>query len=190
MRLHPARSLRTALARAESDTFTYPDVGATAGDLPAGYHHLHHRVRVGAGPDALDRAEAALTTWHAQSGSGLVVAADGPVAEGRTVVLGLGRPLSLVIPCRVVWTLHEPDRRGFAYGTLPGHPESGEESFVLTPDDDGSVWLTITAFTNPGNALVRALGPGGRAIQTFFVRRYGAAIRRSVSSEPGTSSPR
>lgn len=28
--------------------------------------------------------------------------------------------------------IDEPDRQGFAYGTLPGHPESGIEQFTLT----------------------------------------------------------
>ena len=39
----------------------------------------------------------------------------------------------LQAPCRVVYVIDEPDIRGFAYGTLPGHPESGEERFVGAP---------------------------------------------------------
>ncbi len=30
-------------------------------------------------------------------------------------------------PCRVVYEVERPDARGFAYGTLPGHPATGEE---------------------------------------------------------------
>jgi len=185
VRARPTRALSAELSRAGAAALTYPDVGATAaaiaGDLPGGYHHLRHRMALGSGPEMLDRAEAALLQWRAQSGAGLAVAAAGPVAPDRTVVLGLGRPLALVIPCRVVWTLHEEHRRGFAYGTLPGHPESGEESFVLAPDADGVVWLTISAFTRPGNLAVRLLGPAGRTIQRYYVSRYARAIRRAVS---------
>ncbi len=182
MRVRPTRALPAELRRAAPAALTYPDVGATAGDLPTGYQHLRHRLLLGHGSAVLDRAEVALLQWEAQSGAGLIVEADGPVEPDRTVVLGLGRPLSLVIPCRVVWTLHTERRRGFAYGTLPGHPESGEECFLLDHGANDEVWLTIAAFTRPGDALVRAFGPVGPTIQRFYVRRYATAIRRSVRS--------
>lgn len=182
MRFRLIRGLRTELRRASTAPLTYPDVGATAGDLPTGYAHLRHRLLLGHGSAVLDRAEGALLQWQAQSGAGLTVAAEGPVEANRTVVLGLGRPLSLVIPCRVVWTLHTERRRGFAYGTLPGHPESGEECFVLEHAANDEVWLTIAAFTRPGDVVVRALGPVGPMIQRYYVRRYARAIRRCVSS--------
>lgn len=180
MRLRLTRALRAELTQAGAASLTYPEVGATADGLPAGYAHLRHRLLLGHGSAVLDRAEAALLRWQAQSGAGLVVATDGPVEPDRTVVLGLGRPVSLVIPCRVVWTLRTERRRGFAYGTLPGHPESGEECFVLEHRADDEVWLTIAAFTRPGDVVVRALGPLGPLIQRFYVRRYARAIRRSV----------
>ncbi|HUR75866.1 MAG TPA: DUF1990 domain-containing protein [Sporichthya sp.] len=181
MRVVGVRRLAVELERARSAELTYPDRGATAGELPAGYRHLAHRIRMGSGADVLDRAEAALLNWRAQSGSGMALAVDGPAVPDRTVVLGLGRPLALVIPCRVVWCLHTERRRGFAYGTLPGHPVAGEECFVLELDADDQVWLSIRAFSRPGARLVRWVGPLGRAVQRLFVRRYAAAIRRSVS---------
>jgi uncharacterized protein (UPF0548 family) len=39
----------------------------------------------------------------------------------------------------------EPGRRGFAYGTLPGRPETGEEAFVVEKTND-DVYLVIRAF--------------------------------------------
>lgn len=181
MRVVPVRRLAAHLDRARTAELTYPERGATSGDLPAGYRHLAHRLRVGQGSDGLDRAEQALFAWRAQTGAGMALAVDGPVAPDRTVVLGLGRPLTLVIPCRVVWTLREERRRGFAYGTLPGHPVIGEESFVLELDASDQVWLSIRAFSRPRHTLVSLLGPAAPAIQRFFVRRYAAAIRRTVS---------
>src|SRR5690606_5612943 len=63
-------------------------------------------------------------------------------APGVTVVLGLGLgPLRLRAPCRIVWTREEDRCAGWAYGTLPGHPESGEESFVVHRDEEDDVWL-------------------------------------------------
>jgi len=114
--------------------------------------------------------------------SGLVVAVEGPAAEGRTVVLGLGVGLKLLIPCRVVYVVDEPTRRGFAYGTLPDHPEQGEEAFVVTQDDDGSVWFEIKAFSRPGALLVRWAGPVGRAIQSLATTRYERAVASAVAA--------
>ena len=50
---------------------------------------------------------------------------------GSEVIVHLG---PVRAPCRVVYVVDEPDRRGFAYGTLPGHAESGEERFVVRYD--------------------------------------------------------
>jgi uncharacterized protein (UPF0548 family) len=65
----------------------------------------------------------------------------------------------------------EPGRCGFAYGTLPGHPESGEEAFLLEQHDDGTVTFAVTAFSRPATALARAAGPLGRAIQSHLTSR-------------------
>jgi uncharacterized protein (UPF0548 family) len=72
-------------------------------------------------------------TWEVQAFSGLRILASSLEAELGTVVimqLGVGA-VALSIPCRVVDVIDEPDRQGFSYGSLPGHPESGEESFLL-----------------------------------------------------------
>ncbi|TAK71185.1 MAG: DUF1990 domain-containing protein [Actinomycetota bacterium] len=155
---------------------TYEPVGATSGDLPLGYGHTRRRVRLGSGQAAFDRASQALLSWQMHRHSGLAVATDGPVEQDRTVVLGLGFGLSLVIPCRVVYVVDEHARQGFAYGTLPDHPEQGEEAFVVTLDDNGSVWFDITAFSRPGGPLVRWAGPVGRAIQSMATTRYERAL--------------
>jgi len=102
--------------------------------------------------------------------------------EGRTVVLGLGVGVKLLLPCRVVYVVNEPNRRGFAYGTLPDHPEQGEEAFVVTQDGDGSVWFEVTAFSRPGASLVRWAGPIGRAIQSLATTRYERAVASAVAT--------
>jgi len=76
------------------------------------------------------------------------------------VVVTLGTPwLSLAAPCRIVGVLDEPDSWGFAYGTLPGHPEQGEESFVVSIGGDDVVRFRITAFSRPGEWIARLAGP-------------------------------
>jgi uncharacterized protein (UPF0548 family) len=122
--------LASRLAIAE---LTYREVGATKGALPSGYRHLHGSRVIGSGRDAFATAASALLAWQVQLRAGLRVTASAPVAEpGAVVVLTVGpRPLQVRAPCRVVYAVAEPGRRGFAYGTLPGHPECGEEAFMI-----------------------------------------------------------
>jgi uncharacterized protein (UPF0548 family) len=77
-----------------------------------------------------------------------------------------------------VWTVHEERRAGFAYGTLGGHPESGEESFVVELRPDGTVWFTITAFSRPARWYTRLAGPLVPVAQRWYARRLGRTLRR------------
>ena len=109
--------------------------------------------------------------------AGLRVRASGPADEEGAVVLmrlGVG-PLSVRIPCRVVAVVDEPDRRGFSYGTLPGHPECGEEEFVLERRADGGLRFRISAYSRPATRLARAGGPVTGAVQRWMTARYLAA---------------
>jgi len=160
--------------------FTYREVGRTAGDLPDGYHHLTRRVLIGYGHRLFTDAGDAVRRWQVQVRAGLRVSASAPAATpGAVVVLGLGiGPVRVQAPCRVVYAVDEPGRRAFAYGTLPGHPESGEEAFVVEHHDDDSVSFTVTAFSRPATRLARAAGPLGRIAQRRITARY----LRSVSA--------
>jgi uncharacterized protein (UPF0548 family) len=93
----------------------------------------------------------------------------------------LGTPwLALAAPCRIVGILDEPDRWGFAYGTLPGHPEQGEESFVVFIDSDDAVRFRVSAFSRPGERITRLAGPLGRVVQMAGTNGYVKALRRFV----------
>ncbi len=98
------------------------------------------------------------------------------------MVLGLGRPLGLVIPCRVMSVLDEEHRQGFTYGTLPDHPECGEESFIVSRDADGAVWIDIIATSRPGSRLVALGGPISRAAQRLATGRYASAVGQLASA--------
>jgi uncharacterized protein (UPF0548 family) len=176
MRITPRRGFGRTLVRYQDATLTYEPIGATNADLPADYGHTQRRELLGSGRHTFERASAALLTWQMHSRCGLAVAADGPAEVGRTVVLGLGSPVTLVIPCRVVYVIDEPRRRGFAYGTLTGHPEQGEEAFVISVDEDDSVWFEITAFSRAGSTLVRWSGPIAKAVQARATTRYVHAL--------------
>jgi uncharacterized protein (UPF0548 family) len=125
-------------------------------------------VRLGSGRTTFDRAVDALFHWRMHR-------AAGPAAEGVVVV---PRFFGLPIPCRVVYTLDGPDRRGFAYGTLPGHPERGEEAFVVSIAPDGEVRFRIRAFSRPASLLVRLGGPVATLVQRYATSRYLEAMRK------------
>jgi uncharacterized protein (UPF0548 family) len=161
--------------------FSYDVVGSTARPelTPPGYHRLEHRTRIGDGDEVFLKAGEVLMSWQMHRAAGLRIEADRPRAEIGTNCLGrLGIGLiAMPVPCRVVWTVNEPNRIGFGYGTLQGHPESGEESFVVSREDDG-IWFTVLAYSRPAGWYTRLSGPIGRLGQHFFANRYTAALQR------------
>jgi uncharacterized protein (UPF0548 family) len=181
MRLARASHLDRVRAEYARAMLTYPEAGATKGELPAGYEHTTRRVRAGSGDRVFADASESLLSWNMHRRSGLSVAADGRAAVDSTVVLGLGYRLVAVIPCRVVYVIDEPGRAGFAYGTLPDHPEQGEERFVVTQDETGTVWFEITVFSRPGGVLIRCVQPAAKVIQSIWTRRYERALVDSTA---------
>jgi uncharacterized protein (UPF0548 family) len=177
LRPSPAR-LTKAIARLRAAAVTYPEVGATQSELPAGYDHLRRRARLGHGSATFTAAVTAVRTWELHRRAGLVVAASAAsVDPGTVVVVGLRVGVVwFLAPCRVVWITDHPDRWGFGYGTLPGHPECGEEAFVIERDDEGAVWLTLTAFSRPAWLLTRVLGPLARRQQRQIADAYLRAL--------------
>ncbi|MFD3506871.1 DUF1990 family protein [Nocardia sp. NPDC058666] len=159
-----------------SAPFTYPEVGATRTTMPDGYHRFSLRRPIGHGRELFDRTATHILDFGIQKGVRTFRYADTETAQPGTeltVVLGLGPVGIISAPCRVVYVLDEPDRRGFAYGTLPGHPEIGEELFAVEYDpSDGTVYGLIAAFSKPGAWYVRLGGPVVRLIQRWFAHRY------------------
>lgn len=157
---------------------TYREAGRTASVLPPGYHHLRRSALIGSGPQAFAGAADALLSWQVYLRAGLRVSASSAIAvPGTVVLLGLGTGhIRIGAPCRVVYLTSEPGRRGFAYGTLPGHPERGEEAFLVEQHHDGTVTFTITAFSKPATPLAKAAGPAGRAVQRHLTTRYLRAL--------------
>src|SRR6185503_5050181 len=143
---------------------TYTEVGATAGPLPAGYHHVQKSAAIGRGRRRFDEAAARGMRWGMLRGAGLRVEATSEVADvGSEVLVHLG---PVRAPCRVVYVVDEPDRRGFAYGTLPGHAESGEELFLVSdaPATE-NVYADVTAFSRHGTWWSRLASPVTSLIQ-------------------------
>ena len=174
------RGRRVSLEELRRAPFTYAPVGRSATDLPDGFDHLDRSRVVGRGPADFQRAGAAVMAWQVQRRSGIRVDASSPDARPGTVLtlrLGPG-PLAVMAPARVVLAVDEPRRRGFAYGTLPGHPESGEEAFLVELRDDGDVVFTVRAYSRPASVLTRVAGPLNRRFQWVMAGRYLSAVHR------------
>jgi uncharacterized protein (UPF0548 family) len=78
--------------------------------------------------------------------------------------------------------IDEKNRFGFAYGTLPGHAECGEEIFMVERHEDDSVHYVIKAFSRPRLWLARLGYPIARAQQRKFVRDSKAAMQQWVKN--------
>ena len=72
--------------------------------------------------------------------------------------------------------IDEPDRAGFAYGTLPGHPECGEESFIIERGGDGLLTFTVAAWPRPATRVSRVAGPLAAVLQDRMTGRYLRAL--------------
>ncbi|WP_454853770.1 DUF1990 family protein [Promicromonospora soli] len=167
---------------------TYDVVGGTspAAELwlpPDGWRGYEHTVRLGSGTDLWNAASAAVLSWGIKTRSGFTV--DPPLEAGRAarqeerywLVARIG-PVRVREPVEIVATLATHDRAALAYGTLEGHPVSGEEAFIVHRDGDGNVGLTLRSLTRAGQGPWRGLFPLILIAQRVYRRRYLRALRR------------
>jgi uncharacterized protein (UPF0548 family) len=164
---------------------SYAAVGATAGTPPAGYDLDRARVRLGDGPGVFRAAKTALGRWeHFRLGWCEAWPADTPIKEGEVVAV-LARVMGLwwLNAARIVYVVDREASFGFAYGTLPGHAESGEERFMVEWDhQEGGVWYDLLAFSRPQHLLARLGYPLVRRVQERFRKDSAAAMRRAVGT--------
>ncbi|WP_158437721.1 DUF1990 family protein [Naasia lichenicola] len=168
---------------------SYSPVGATrsadfeSSSIP-GYRSIARTARVGSGQADWDEARRQVFAWALQTRAGIRLrgplgAPRIPLQDGDLIQLrfGVGR-LAFRFPAVVVWTVDEPHLAGFAYGTLPGHSEAGEEAFLVERRADDSVWVVIRAFSQPSNLFWKLVDPALRIVQRIFTDRYLRALRR------------
>lgn len=172
--------------------FSYDEVGATRKDAktPTGYAVDHNRTRLGRGRDTFERALAALYSWKMfDVGWARLVPVEAPVEVGTTVaVLARHYGFHSLNPCRISYTIEEDEgglvRRGFAYGTLPGHGERGEESFTVEwHHEDDSVFYELYAFSRPNHLLAWLGYPLARRLQRRFARDSLQAMIRATNPD-------
>jgi len=152
--------------------FTYAEVGATNATPPAGYNVDHNRIQLGTGETTFRSAVDALKNWQHFDLGWVVIAPRGVSVEVGATVAVKARAFGTwsLNASRIVYTIDEARRFGFAYGTLPDHVECGEERFLVEWLPDDSVWYDILAFSRPQHPLVRLSAPLARMLQKRFAR--------------------
>lgn len=156
------------------------------GEIP-GYTVDHNRVKLGDGEEVFGRAVEALFGWKMfDVGWVRLLPRNAPVEAGTMVgVLARHYGFWSVNFCRVVYEVEEDGavhRRGFAYGTLPEHGESGEERFTVEwRRDDNSVFYDLYAFSRPNHPLTRLGRLFARRLQRRFARDSLQAMVKATS---------
>jgi len=172
--------------------FSYDEVGASREDAkaPTGYAVDHNRARLGEGRETFDRAVTALYAWKMfDIGWARLVPAGAPVEVGTAVaVLARHYGFHSLNPCRISYTIEQDEgdlvRRGFAYGTLPGHGERGEERFsVEWRREDDSVFYDLYAFSRPNQLLAKLGYPLARHLQRRFAKDSLQAMVHATNPE-------
>ncbi len=169
--------IRRHLAAQRYLPFSYREVGATReGAPPKGYAVDRYRARLGNGEEVFERAKEALRGWRQLDlGWAEVVPREAPLEVGTTVAV-LARQYGFwsLNAARVVYLVGGSDRVerfGFAYGTLPGHGEKGEERFTVEWNhEDDSVHYDVLAFSRPNHPLAWLGFPLARTLQRRFAR--------------------
>jgi uncharacterized protein (UPF0548 family) len=167
--------------------YTYSGIGTIQTTPLPSYKVDHVRVRLGAGEEKYQRARTALDAWQ-QFALGWTEAwpRHTPLREGETVAV-LIRAFGVwwLNAQRIVYVVDESassmSRYGFAYGTLPGHVEAGEERFLVEWNrEDDSVWYDIRACSRPRHFLIRIGKWQVRRMQQRFRDDSAAAMLRAV----------
>jgi uncharacterized protein (UPF0548 family) len=173
------------VASQKQATFSYAEVGETRnGEWEARYKDFtvdNNRIRLGTGQDIFRSACTAVREWKMfELGWVDLFPRNAPSTAGQTVASRIHHfGFWSLNACRVVYTIEDPRRFGFAYGTLQDHAECGEERFTVEWQPDDSVRFQILAFSKP-RSLARLGVPLARNLQKRFAREAMRAIQDSV----------
>lgn len=174
-------------------SFGYLDVGKTAQldapgvreTLASRYDVDHHRFDLGQGRALFERARSALSAWRHFEIRWLELHGASQVAPGQVVAtLMSAAGLWFLNPCRVVYVELPPgaDCACFAYGTLHGHAECGEERFRVSFDAvNGNVSYEIDAFSRPAIVWTKLGYPFARRLQKRFAASSARALARAIA---------
>ena len=164
--------------------FSYVSVGCTQKEIPvSGFDNDFNSIELGQGEAVWEAAKEAIRQWKMFPGGWACIWPERtPIREGEVVAMQ-AKVMGLwwLNTCRIVYVIDIQDKFGFAYGTLPGHAECGEELFMVERTADGTVRYVIKAFSRPRVWIARLGYPIARAQQRRFVRDSKASMLNFVT---------
>ena len=163
---------------------TYRCIGCTRSGPLDGFDFDHHRILLGHGDAVYEEARFAIASWKMFPPSWTrVTHKEKSIGVGQTVAVAI-RVLGLwwLNSARIVYVIDDANRFGFAYGTLPGHVECGEERFMVERDSDHAVWYDLTALSQPRHWTTRIGYPLVRRFQRQFAIDSQAALVNSCAT--------
>jgi len=175
------------LAEQRDLPFSYQEVGASKSAIPFGYPVNHHRVQLGNGENTFARAKDAIQSWTVYKLEWTrLYPCDTPIAVGKVVCVVVNHGFCWSMnPCRIIYLLEETgeiERFGFAFGTLPGHSEEGEERFTIEwRHADDSVWYELLSFARPHHILAKIGFPFVHLFQQKFAKDSQNAMLKFVN---------
>lgn len=176
--------IRRFISAQHKSRFSYPEVGASAAEIPHGYNVDHNRKELGTGEIAWRRAVEAVREWRMFDMPWLRLCwPTAPIRVGTDVAV-LVRHFGFfsLNACRIVYLVDDDGRNkrfGFAYGTLEEHAESGEERFTVEWNQvSDRVFYDILAFSRPRQILSKLGYPLSRFLQRQFAEHSKAAMLR------------
>lgn len=184
---HPESITAAFIARERSLPHSYKEVGDTQKETPvAGFDNDFNFIELGRGDTVWEAAKAAIRAWKMFPGRWASIWPETTVIREGEVVAMQARVMGLwwLNSCRIVYVIDLPDKFGFAYGTLPGHVECGEELFMVERTANGTVRYLLKAFSRPRFWLARLGYPIARAYQRKFVRESKASMLAFVQHFP------
>ncbi|HEY6400365.1 MAG TPA: DUF1990 domain-containing protein [Blastocatellia bacterium] len=189
----PSREqIQSVIDSSRNATFNYAEVGRSLGPTPAGYSANHGRVRLGYGETTFNKAVEVLRSWKMFDLEWVSLCWPEAEIEVGTTVAALARHFGFwsLHPARIVFLIDDDDERmrrsGFAYGTLQGHGERGEETFIIEwlrasdAVDADSVWYDLRSFSRPGQPLTALGYPIARMLQKRFARESTQVMLKAV----------
>lgn len=166
--------------------FSYPQIASTQLDTPIpGFDNDFNFIELGQGPIVWEAAKEAIRQWKMFPGVWACIWPEHtPIREGEVVVMQ-AKVLGMwwLNSCRIVYVVNTPLKFGFAYGTLPGHAECGEELFMVEKMPNDTVRYVLKAFSRPRLWMARLAYPITRAQQRRFVRDSKASMLQFVLNQ-------
>lgn len=177
------QTLKRWLGKQKGAPLSYDEHKATQEEnFPSGYNHDKNKCLLGQGKSTFLVAKEAINQWVMFPAPWTKIYPGTPFELNKEVVV-LFRLFGVwwFNSSRVLYTINEPHRYGFAYGTLAQHVEKGEEVFWVELDAEGNVWYRIEAFSQPKAWHVKLFKPLARYHQRRFGKDSKAAMQQFVN---------